>query len=112
MSFQVETDNLRRQATIWADSSANVATAAGDCSPGFGQGSKFGVMAGSEGVTAMYDEWTSDMSNALTDAAYSFDYLETALGSVANDYDGTDSTVATDIGVLDRQLQESGYHHD
>ncbi|UUZ58026.1 hypothetical protein [Nocardioides sp. B-3] len=69
-------------------------------------------MAGGEGVEEMYNEWTSDISNCLTDAAYSFNYLDKALVSTANDYDETDATAATEASQLDKLIDETGYHHD
>jgi hypothetical protein len=41
------------------------------------------------------------MYDALGDAAATFDYLHRALVSTANDYDGTDATVATSMTELD-----------
>ncbi|TNM40486.1 hypothetical protein FHP29_10590 [Nocardioides albidus] len=112
MSFAVQSQNLRRQAAVWSDRKDDVATVRAAISPGFGQGWKFGFMAGSAGVREMYDEWTSDMANCLTDAGYSFAYLDAALVSCANEYDDSDATAATSAQKLDKMIEESGYHHD
>ena len=112
MSFKVESQNLRKQAGIWADRKADVESVRGSISMAFGQGSAFGFMAGSENVESMYNEWTSDMSNCLTDAAYSFAYLDAALVSCANAYDESDATAVTSSQELDKKLNETGYHHD
>lgn len=112
MNFQVQSQNVRRQATLWGDRKKDVETVRTAVSPGFGQGSVFGFMAGSANVEAMYNEWTSDIGNCLTDAAYSFSYLNAALVSTANQYDDTDATSATSAQALDKQIEETGYHHD
>ena len=112
MAFKVEADNLRKQAKLWADRQGDVDSVKETVSVGFGQGSSFGFMAGGEGVTEMYDEWTSDIENCLTDAAYSFNYLDRALVSTANDYDETDQTAATESSKLDKRIDEGSYHHD
>jgi uncharacterized protein YukE len=112
MSFKVESDNLRRQAKIWSDRKDDADTVGSDIDFAVGKGDDFGVMAGGEGVSEMYDEWISDMSNALKDAAYSFAYLNSALTSTANDYDETDATAATDLTTLDNMIKEQDYHHD
>lgn len=112
MSFSVESENLRRQAGLWADRKADARSVKTTISVGFGQGSAFGFMAGGEGVKDMYDEWTSDMENCLTDAAYSFSYLDNALRSTAAEYDESDATARQSAEALDKLLDEGKYHHD
>jgi len=112
MSFKVESDNLRHQAAIWAGAKVDADNVRQTLSVTVGQGDAFGVMAGSMGVSRRYNEWTSDMDNALTDASYSFDYLDAALTSTANGYDESDATASTSIDVLDRKIDEGSYHHD
>lgn len=112
MSFEVETENLRDQAKIWQDAGTHVDTARSNIADCIGKGDDFGFMAGSCGVSGHYDEWTSDMDNALTDASYSFGYLDAALTSTANGYDTSDATSATSMAELDKRLNQGSYHHD
>ena len=112
MSFKVESDNLRHQASIWAGAKKDADSVKQTLSVTVGQGDAFGVMAGSMGVSGRYNEWTSDMDNALTDASYSFGYLDAALTSTANGYDDSDATAVTGMAELDKQMDEGTYHHD
>jgi hypothetical protein len=112
MSFKVESDNLRHQASIWHGAKNDADSVKQSLSGTVGQGEAFGFMAGSMGVSGRYDEWTSDMDNALSDASYSFAYLDAALTSTANGYDDSDATAATGMAELDRKLDEGSYHHD
>jgi hypothetical protein len=45
------------------------------------------------------------MLTAVQTAKKNFEYLDAALNSAANDYDGVDSTVATDMNTLDRMIE-------
>ncbi|MGI8646015.1 MAG: hypothetical protein ACR2JD_06825 [Nocardioides sp.] len=112
MSFSVESQNLRSQSQEWNKRATAADTVRGDIAAGVGSGFDFGFLAGGAGVSEMYDEWTSDMDNALLDCAYSAKYLEAALVSTANAYDESDQTSATEVSELDKMLQDSGYHHD
>jgi hypothetical protein len=111
MNFQVESDNLRSQAGIWARSRDHVTQVTQDLADTIGQGSAFGRMAGSAGVSAMYDAWTRDIDKCLADAAYSFAYLDVALRSTADGYDDSDATSALGMAELDRRLDERKYTH-
>ena len=112
MSFSVETQNLRSQSQEWKKRATAADTVRGDIAAGVDAGYDFGFLAGGAGVSKMYDEWTSDMHNALLDCAYSAKYLAAALMSTANAYDESDQTSATEVSKLDKMLEESGYHHD
>ena len=112
MNFQVESDNLRSQARIWHRSRDHATSVAQDLAETIGRGSAFGRMAGSAGVSAMYDAWTRDIDRCLADAAYSFGYLDAALRSTADGYDGSDATSALGMAELDKRLDERRYSHD
>lgn len=112
MNFQVESDNLRSQAKVWDRSRDHVTRVKQNLSETIGRGSAFGTMAGSAGVSAMYDAWTRDIDNCLADAAYSFGYLDVALRSTADGYDDSDATSALSMAELDRRLNERNYSHD
>lgn len=101
-SFKVQSEALRDHAAVWDSHSANVAEAATSISSAVGKGADFGWIASENGVDDYFNTWISAMSLALADAGKTFDYLFAALNSVADDYDGTDATVAADINALDR----------
>jgi hypothetical protein len=111
MSFEVETQNLRHQAGIWATAKTGADTTKTSLAFAVGQGDMFGVMAGSMGVSGMYDTWMTDMDNSLTDASYSFDYLDVCLRAIANDFDHTDAASAQSMDQLDKKMEETAYHH-
>lgn len=111
MSFAVESENLRTQAKLWSGRAADCVTVQNDCASAIGQGRAFGFMAGANGVTRMYDRWTADINNCLSDAAYSFRYLDAALVSTANEYDDSDATAAESAAALDKKLEQKGYSH-
>lgn len=112
MNFQVESDNLRHQATTWDRSRDHVTAVKQDLAETIGRGAAFGKMAGSAGVSAMYDAWTRDIDHCLHDAAYSFAYLDVALRSTADGYDNSDATSALSMAELDKRLNEGSYSHD
>ena len=112
MNFQVESDNLRSQAKVWETARGHVLDVKQGLAETIGLGSAFGVMAGSAGVSDMYDQWTADMNNCLHDAAYSFGYLDVALRSTADGYDIADATSAMSMADLDKRLQDGSYSHD
>lgn len=112
MNFQVESDNLRSQARTWDRSRDHVAKVRQNLADTIGQGSAFGKMAGSAGVSGMYDAWTRDIDKCLADAAYSFAYLDVALRSTADGYDASDATSALRMAELDKRLNERNYTHD
>lgn len=112
MNFQVESENLRSQAKIWDKSKEHVNAVKKDLADTIGQGSAFGKMAGSAGVTGMYDDWTLAIDNCLADASYSFSYLDVALRSTADGYDNSDQTSALSMAELDKRLNEGKYHRD
>jgi len=103
-SFKVQADKLRTHAGVWKDYADNVKAAAELIAPGVGMGYQFGYLAGSCGVESSYNTWSEAMQTALSDAETNFRYLEAALTSTANDYDGVDSTVATDFSKLDGMI--------
>ncbi len=100
-SFRVQSDALRSAAEHWGTKAGDARAAYDTMLPGVGQGDDFGYLAGLNGVSENYDKWTRDMSEALLDAEATFSYLQTALISTANDYDGVDSTAATTFDRLD-----------
>lgn len=104
-SFSVQSEALRTAAALWARCATDVGTVAADIAPGVGGGDSFGVLAGSSGVAANYDTWSRAMRTALETAAKNFAYLDAALTSTADDYDGVDATVAADLGTLDRMIE-------
>lgn len=112
MSFTVQSDNLRGQAEVWQgrkDAARSVRT---DIAPAIGRGSAFGILAGGAGVESMYNEWVSDIDNALHDAMISFRYLQRALVSTANGYDEADATAVTSMKDLDKLIDPEDYRHD
>ena len=100
-SFSVQSEALRTHAGFWSTKKTQADTAADEIYPGVGMGVDFGYLAGLHGVADNYNTWTWAMYDALGDAALTFDYLHQALISTANDYDGTDATVATSMNELD-----------
>lgn len=112
MSFQVQSDNLRSQAGVWADRRDAVRTVRTSIEPCFGRGSAFGLLAGGAGVESMFNEWTSDMDNALHDAELSFSYLESSLISTADGYDDSDATTVSSMSRLDDLIDPASYRHD
>ena len=104
-SFAVQSQALRNAATLWSGCAEDMGTVYDDISPGVGGGDSFGVLAGSSGVSANYDNWSEAMLTAVQTAKKNFEYLDAALNSAANDYDGVDSTVATDMRTLDRMIE-------
>lgn len=104
-SFDVQSQTLREHATLWKGHATDVSAASTLIASGVGKGVDFGWLAGLNEVADHYDTWTKAMEQALKDAKTCFDYLEAALNSAANDYDGVDSTVATDMGTLDKMIE-------
>lgn len=103
-SFAVQSEKLRDHAGLWGDRERDVTKAGSTIAPGVGQGQKFGFLAGSCGVSDHYDTWSRAMAQALEDAGTSFRYLEAALGSTADGYDGADATAVTDFSRLDGMI--------
>jgi hypothetical protein len=103
-SFKVKSEALRRAAHMWSTAAGDMAKAHTEIAPGVGGGSSFGVLAGSSGVSTSYDNWSQDMLAALQKGHDNFVYLDAALTSTANDYDGVDSTVATSFDTLDKMI--------
>ena len=101
-SFRVQSEALRNHADLWSTKAEQADSAQSEIEPAVGMGGDFGYLAGLNGVADNYNTWTNDMYAALGDAAATFRYLHAALISTANDYDGTDSTVATSMPDLDR----------
>lgn len=104
-SYRVQSKALRDAAKLWDDCSRDSARVARHLAPAVGQGDKFGVLAGSYGVSGYYNTWISAMHTAAQDAATSFDYLDAALTSTANAYDGADDTSAASMERLDRMIE-------
>jgi len=103
-SFVAQSEALRAAATLWADAATDMRAAITEISPGVGGGSSFGVLAGASGVAGHYDDWSGEMLAACRRARDNFDYLEAALDSAANHFDGVDATVATDFSRLDGMI--------
>ena len=104
-SFYVKSETLRRAATMWSTAAGDMKSAHDEILPGVGHGNDFGVLAGSSGVATSYDNWSTDMLTAIDKAKGNFTYLDAALTSTANDYDGVDATVKTDMSVLDGMIE-------
>lgn len=104
MGFQVQSENLRDHAKLWAGHAKDVGEAKTTIAPGVGKGDDFGWLAGLNDVADHYDTWSKAMEQALTDAKKCFDYIEAALNSAANDYDDSDATVATEMATLDKMI--------
>lgn len=103
-SFKVQSDKLREHATLWEGRAKDAGDAKTLIQPGVGMGYKFGILAGEANVKEYYNAWSEAMEQALADADSSFTYLDAALTSAANDYDGVDSTQATDYSRLDGMI--------
>lgn len=104
-SYQVQSETLRTHAKLWKGHATDASEAGGLIESAIGKGEDFGWLAGLNEVSDHYDTWTTAMGTALEDAEKSFLYLEAALNSTANDYDGVDSTVSTDVGKLDKMIE-------
>lgn len=100
-SFQVQAEALRSHAGFWTTKTTQADDARDLISPAVGMGDDFGFLAGLNDVANYFNTWTSDMYAAMGDASATFSYLNTALNSTANDYDGTDSTVAMAMSALE-----------
>jgi hypothetical protein len=101
-TFRVQSEALRSHAGYWSTKAGQADSARSEIEPAVGMGEDFGYLAGLNGVADNYNTWTNDMYAALGDAGDTFRYLHAALISTANDYDGTDATVATSMPDLDR----------
>lgn len=112
MSFTVQSENLRSQSEVWRGRKEAAEEVRADIRPALAQGDAFGILAGGAGVSAMYDEWVSDMDNALHDAMISFRYLQRALVSTANGYDESDATAVSSMKQLDQLIDPEDYRHD
>lgn len=104
-SYEVGSETLREHAKLWKGHAKDVNDAHGLIEDGIGKGDDFGWLAGLNEVSDHYNTWTTAMGVALKDAKTCFDYLDAALNSAANDYDGVDSTVATDMNTLDKMIE-------
>lgn len=104
-SFKAQSDALRAAATMWGNIAGDMGKAETEITPGVGGGDSFGVLAGSSGVSTSYDNWSASMLAAIQRAETNFAYLQDALNSTANDYDGVDATVATDMDTLDKRIE-------
>lgn len=103
-TFKVRSKKLRQAAEIWRQCAGDTGKVASDISPAVGQGDEFGVLAGSSGVSGNYDIWVEAMHTACLDASKNFAYLDAALNSAANAYDGADNTTATSMRTLDGMI--------
>ena len=104
-SFQVQSETLRTHAKLWNGHATDVNDAHGLIESAIGSGDDFGWLAGLNEVKDHYNTWTNAMGAALQDAKTCFDYLEAALNSAANAYDGADATAATDMDTLDKMIE-------
>jgi len=102
--LRADTDKLRNAAKIWTECSTDTATVHQNLLPAVGQGSKFGVLAGSSGVSGNYDIWIQAMADAAETGSKNFAWLSVALTAIADTYDGTDATVAQSVESLDRMI--------
>lgn len=104
MGFKAQSEKLRTAAGIWTDCSTDTKKVGTDIRPAVQQGDKFGVLAGSSGVSGHYNIWIQDMYDATQDGAKNFTYLAAALTAIADTYDETDATVAESSASLDRRI--------
>jgi hypothetical protein len=102
--LRADTDKLRTAATIWTGCSTDVDKVHNDLLPAVGQGSKFGVLAGSSGVSGNYDIWIQAMADAAATGTKNFTWLSAVLVSIADRFDGTDATVAQSVESLDEMI--------
>lgn len=104
-SFTVQSEKLRAAAQLWAGCAADAATVKSDLDGPRGQGYMFGVLAGSCGVTEHYNTWSQQMYTAVGTAEHNFTYLDAALNSCADNYDGVDATAGVSMQVLDGMIE-------
>ena len=102
--LKATSDKLRAAADIWEGAAKDIKKVHTDLQPSVGQGDKFGVLAGSSGVSENYNIWVEAMSDAAATGAKNFKWLDAALTAIADTYDGTDSTVAQSVESLDRMI--------
>lgn len=103
-SFSVQSEELREESQEWGTRVEALTAAKGLASNGLGQGYKFGFFANQAGLGDKHDQFIRKMVDALTYGEQTFDYLEAALASTANAYDGVDSTVAESVSDLKKRL--------
>lgn len=103
-SFAVQSEALRAAAELWRGGATDAGAVKSDLYGPAGMGNMFGVLAGSCGVSGHYNTWSWQMHTAAETAQTNFRYLDAALVSAANAYDGADSTVATNMNVLDGMI--------
>ena len=106
-SFAAQTASMRDQSTYWGDRAGYADAGKELIAPGNYKGYQFGFMAGEAGVRAGYNTWVASMMQAARDAATAATYLQAAMTSAANAYDGVDSTTAADMATLDALIEES-----
>lgn len=99
--MKAKSEKLRAVAEIWSDCAADCWSVHTDIGPAVGQGSKFGILAGSSGVDGNYNIWVEAMSVATRTGSGNFYYLASALRAMADTYDGVDSTVAQSMDSLE-----------
>ena len=104
MGFEVQSRKLRTAASIWEECATDIKKVGRDIQPAVDQGDKFGVLAGSSGVSGHYNVWVQAMFTATRDGAKNFTYLSAALTAIADTYDETDATVAESAAALDRRI--------
>lgn len=104
MGFKAQSQKLRTAATIWDGCATDITKVGTDIAPAVGQGDKFGVLAGSSGVSGHFDTWIQDMHTATKDGTKNFTYLSAALTAIADTYDETDATVAESVESLDKRI--------
>jgi hypothetical protein len=102
--LKADTGKLRTAAGIWSDCAADTWKVHTDLLPAVGQGDKFGLLAGSSGVSENYDTWIQAMADAARTGSRNFYWLSSALVAIADTYDGTDATVAQSMDSLDRMI--------
>lgn len=105
--FKVQSEALRTESKVWGGKAGNASKALSLISDAVKQGKAFGVMAGSCGVSDDYNKWSLAMQQAITDAERCFDYIDAALVSAANAYDGSDATAATSMNTLNNMADLS-----
>lgn len=102
--LRADTEKLRTAAGIWSDCATDTEKVHSDLVPAVGQGDKFGLLAGSSGVSENYDTWIQAMADAARTGSQNFHWLSSVLEAIADTFDGTDATVAQSMDSLDRMI--------
>ncbi len=106
-SFEAQTQSMRSQAQYWETRAGYADSGRDTISAGAGKGYQFGFLAGLAGVSEGYNTWMASMMRATQDAAHTARWMQAAMTSAADAYDGADSTTAADMADLDKMIKEA-----